>query len=326
MAVRFLRDRFGFPPRPRPSTASFRIDSMEPARVCAGAEITLRGVDFTDTPGLVRFAGGRSRRRMPIDIEATSWTDTEIVVTIPVEAACGPIELRILEERVTVSACDAFLDFSTYRTAEREFLFGGCRPRIAFLGLAAGARCATVGSSTAIAWSVEPDFAETSLTIREGSDPDMPVETDGGTHGSVRIDTSRVATYTFVLTAADPESECDEVTESLTITVAPPPPSLSILGVEITQGIQRFSPKVGSMRACSSPPCGAKSPAIRSSSRRPPMSAKWSLSCAMIPAPRFSSALAKRVSRKVVTRVRARSLLGGCACPCPCICRRWSCC
>lgn len=241
LAVRFLRDRLGFPPRPRPSTAPYRIDAMEPARVCSGDEITLRGAGFTETPGLVRFSGGRERRGMPIDVEATSWTDTEIVVTIPVEAACGPIELRILEERITVSACDAFLDFSTYRTAKSEFLFDGCRPRIAFLGLAAGARCATIGSSTAIAWSVDPEFAETSLTVREDSGHDVPIETDGGPSGSVPLDTSHVATYTFLLTAANPESECGNVTESLTVTVAPPPPTLSIVGVELTQGIQRFS-------------------------------------------------------------------------------------
>jgi hypothetical protein len=241
LAVSFIRDRLGFPPRPRPSTARYRIDAIEPAHVCSGDEIVLRGVGFTETPGLVRFSGGRERRGMPIDVEATSWTDTEIVVTIPMEAACGSIELRIPEERITVSACDVFHDFSTYRTAEREFLFDGCRPRIAWLGITTGTRCATVGASTAITWSVEPEFAETSLTIREGSGEDMPIETGGTASGSLILDTSHIATYTFQLTATNPESECGIVTESLTVTIVPPSPVLSIVGVELTQGIQRFS-------------------------------------------------------------------------------------
>lgn len=241
LGVRFLRDRVGSLFGPRPSTARYRIDTMEPTRVCNGDQIMLKGAGFTGTPGLVRFSGRHGRRGMPIDVEATSWTDTEIVVTIPVEAVCGPIELRILEELVTVSACDAFIDFSTYRTAESEFLFDGCRPHIAFLGLAAGSRCATVGSSTAIAWSVDPEFAETSLTVRKDWGPEVSVETDGGSSGAVPLDTSHVATYTFEVTAENPESECGTVTGLLTVDVRPPPPTLSIVGVELTQGIQRFS-------------------------------------------------------------------------------------
>ena len=240
LALARIRDAIGFPPSVPASTATYRIDRQDPVRTCAGNTITLHGVGFTDEPGLVRFSGSLARRRIPIDMVATSWTDTEIVVEVPEIAACGLLELRIVEQRLTVSVCDAFVDFSTYREAETPFEFEGCRPRIAFFGLSDVSGCATVGSDSLVSWRVEPEDAEISVEVREGSG-DWTTIADIDLRRSVAVDTTRVATYEYRLTVHNPRSNCGTDTERVTVNVLPPPPTLEIRGVELTQGIQRFS-------------------------------------------------------------------------------------
>lgn len=240
LALARIRDALGFPPRVPPGTATYRIDRQDPERTCAGGTITLHGVGFTDVPGLVRFAGTASRRHRPIDVEATSWTDTEIVVGVPVDAACGPLELRIVEQRLTVAACDAFLDFSSYREAEAPFEFTGCRPLIAFFGLSDVSGCATVGSDVAVSWRVEPEDAIATIEMREvGGSWSRP--TGDTTRGRVAVDTTRATSFEYRLTAQNPLSACGRSSQRLFVNVRPPPPVLTILGVELTQGIQRFS-------------------------------------------------------------------------------------
>ncbi len=240
LALARIRGAFGFPPHVPASTATYRIDRQDPVRTCAGGTITLHGVGFTDEPGLVRFSGTTARRGLPIDVAATSWADTEIVVNVPADAACGPLGLRIVEQRLTVSACDAFLDFSTYREAETPFEFVGCRPRVGFFGLSDASGCATVGSDSRVSWRVEPEDAAVTVEVREGSGSWTTIP-DVDSRGGVAVDTTRAVTYEYRLTAQNPRSSCGRETERVTVNVRPPPPTLEILGVELTQGIQRFS-------------------------------------------------------------------------------------
>jgi len=240
LALARIRDEFGFPPRVPAGTATYRIDRQEPVRACAGGTITLHGVGFTDEPGLVRFSGTSERRGRPIDVAATSWTDTRIVVDTPEDAACGPLELRIVEQRLTVSACDVFLDFSTYREAERPFEFVGCRPRIRFFGLSGESDCAVLGSDSRVSWRVEPADARVTVELRESSGA-WTVIRDEDPRGGVVVDTTHVAAYEYRLTVDNPRSGCGRRSQRVTVSVRPPPPTLDIVGVELTQGIQRFS-------------------------------------------------------------------------------------
>jgi hypothetical protein len=273
-AVGFIRDRIGFPPQPRPASGEYRIDSITPERICAGETITIRGTGFTSSPGLIRFSGYRGRLSTPIDISPTTWTDTEITVAAPEDARCGPLSLRIVEEILTVNVCDAFVDLSTYRPAASAATFLGCRPQISSFMIDSGRSCVPRDTAATLNWSVHPVDAEVSIrsqkvTIRKTFDRMMqlideeliesPVSEllySGSGSDSLVLDTSTMTeertivegTNTifeedrlrFSISVINPHANCSAATRTVFLRIGPPAAVLTILGVEITQGIQRF--------------------------------------------------------------------------------------
>jgi hypothetical protein len=239
-AIRFLREQVGFPPRPRPASGEYSIESVTPERACAGETITIRGTGFTSSPGLVRFSGYRGRLSTPIDIAPATWTDTEITVVSPEDARCGPLSLRIVEEVLTVNVCDAFVDLSTYRPAASTAIFMGCRPQIFSFNVNSGRSCVPRDTSATLSWSVHPVDAE--VVISEGSGSTVRELYNGsGPSGSLALDTSTMGMQVLSITAVNPHADCAEVTRELSLEIGPPAAELTILGIEITQGIQRFT-------------------------------------------------------------------------------------
>jgi hypothetical protein len=240
LAIGIIRDRVGFPPRPRESSETYTIDSIFPVDTCVGNRITIVGSGFTSNPGVVRFTGHRSLRGAPVDISAERWTDREITVVVPAEAGCGPVTLRIPEETVTVSVCDAFLDFSTYRSTTTTANFLGCRPRITRFGIDGDRTCVTIGETVTLSWSVEPDDATVIVSQQTGA---VIQELFNGTgpYGSQLLDTSTSGTRNLSISVVNARSTCSNTADAFTLNVGGQIPTLTILGVELTQGIQRFT-------------------------------------------------------------------------------------
>lgn len=240
LAIGIIRDRVGFPPRPRESSETYTIDSISPAAACIGDTITIVGNGFTSNAGLVRFTGRRLLREAPVDTSAETWTEAEITVVVPSEAGCGPLALRIPEETVTVSVCDAFLDFSTYRSATTTVNFLGCKPRVTRFGIDGDRTCVPLGEIATLSWSVEPDNALVIVSEQVG-DVIQELYNGTGPYDSVLLDTSTSGTRNFSITATNTHSTCGSITETFILIVGGQIPTLTILGAELTQGIQRFT-------------------------------------------------------------------------------------
>lgn len=70
------------------------ITQVSPDNGRGGTFVTIRGSNFGDAPGTVRFHDGKTAS-FPVQCqEGTNWSDTEIIVTVPMDATDGPVEVR----------------------------------------------------------------------------------------------------------------------------------------------------------------------------------------------------------------------------------------
>jgi len=249
-ALEILRRRVPDPSRPAPT--EYVIESITPGRACAGETITIHGRGFMGTvrpgftgTGLVRFAGPGSgdTRATHIDVAPVSWTDTTITVVAPADAHCGPLSLRIVHDVLTVMVCDAFVDLSTYRTPAAPTVFSGCKPRIRRFSINDGQMCVPRDMPARLSWSVHPPDAI--VTILERIDGTVrPLVSGTGPNGVENLDTSAMGLRDLWINVTNPHASCGSESNSarpLRLEVGAPAPTLAIVGVELTQGIQRFS-------------------------------------------------------------------------------------
>lgn len=145
-----------------------------------------------------------------------------------------------MEEVLTVNVCDAFVDLSTYRPAASTATFVGCRPRINSFTVNSGRSCVPRDTSAILSWSVHPVDAE--VVIKEQIEStDRELSNGPGPSGSLALDTSTMGMRLLSITAVNPHADCAEITDQISLEIGPPAAVLTILGIEITQGIQRFS-------------------------------------------------------------------------------------
>jgi hypothetical protein len=223
---------------PSDSIPTYTIDSVRPAWACAGDTVVIQGSGFSSW-GAVRFPGGPWNRNTPVDAGPITWTDTEIQVRIPEEAGCGPLTLRIPLERVTVSLCDAFFDYSPYRTPTTETEFRGCTPRILSFEVNDGLTCAWRGESASLHWHVYPPDAE--VLIKEERNGISTILYNGSEAvGSLALDTNESGPREFSITARNSHIYCGVASRDFSFEVGLAVPTLTIFGTEVTQGIQRF--------------------------------------------------------------------------------------
>jgi hypothetical protein len=97
--------------------ACYTICDVEPARVCPGQEIVIRGCGFGPWPGTVTFREHGGLGLGPV-VAPESWCDDEIRVIVPEGAGCGLI-VRPAPE--TVGVCDRFLELRRHGCAEASF-------------------------------------------------------------------------------------------------------------------------------------------------------------------------------------------------------------
>lgn len=84
------------------------IRSLDPADACPGSELTLRGVGFGDgSRSVVVFTGVGGSTVIVPQTDVRSWSDTEIVVTVPAAARRGPVGVAVFPAASQVTLADA---------------------------------------------------------------------------------------------------------------------------------------------------------------------------------------------------------------------------
>ncbi|UBV20987.1 hypothetical protein H8Z59_27970 [Mycolicibacterium fortuitum] len=237
---------------------------MDQAGTCAGDEIVIRGAGFdairaTAVLLLPLYGGCR-----PVDVPASDWTDTAITVSLPVGTFSGPVGFADANYAAAYRKwaadqdriADEIRQLPCYLLAGPISItppFPTCPADLVFNRLRAGApviRALTLnglsplfaepGTSLQLDWTVEN--AETIELRRNGSTgPGFGGATavtnpPGSSYalGVLTGDTPVAASYT--LTATGP---CGAATQSVEARLRKLP-TLRIIGVEVTQGIQKF--------------------------------------------------------------------------------------
>ena len=128
----------------------YTITGVSPERACPGDEIVISGTNlrFEGHSGVVLFQG--SERGTTIEAPVSSWTDTEITVTVPDGAVCGDLELSIPDSRVYVPGC---ADLQLFYGPLEPFHFDGGASLVEFFLPSSEDRCHhDSGSSVAVGW------------------------------------------------------------------------------------------------------------------------------------------------------------------------------
>ena len=212
----------------------YRITAIMPARACSGELITITGSGFTDTPGTVIFNLTGNREQ---EVEAETWTDTQITVRVPPEASCG---LRLRIRIATNAVCGRFLDIYRLGTIERDF--AGSAPDILSLRVngKTGTVCVLPGQTVLVSWQVcAADSVRITLFDQDGN----PVASRSpapanGSFSHVIPDTDETQRWRIHLHATG--SCSPEVAERNFEFMVYRRPHLSIQGMEVTQAIQYY--------------------------------------------------------------------------------------
>ena len=214
----------------------YRITAVENDGNCAGASIIIRGQNFGDRPGRVCFGSSTSGPLLPDGgrcVPADEWSDTEIRVRLPEGTTAGYLTLSILEKTITV--CGKLRQ--VYRNGNSaEFTGGGVALR-AYLS----SNCVAPGEAFSVNYSVVPEDA--AVTIRVANQFGNIFQTFHPRGGTGQVTYRPLDLYgpyelTVIVTA---RGECGTVRKELTVEVNYAP-RLTITGLEVTQGIQRYNP------------------------------------------------------------------------------------
>jgi len=215
--------------RPIPS---YTITDVVPARACPGETIEIIGSGFTTDAGTVQF---RNRSGSFVEVDADSWTDTRIVVTVPANVSCD-IRLRIFVR--TDRICDRFQDVYRRGNILADFE-GGAADIVRFTANGRSDRsCVEPGENLTIRWDT---CAATSVLVELRNSAGDLVESSSDVSGFFTVlvpastDTSNWNTSISVTGMCSPISS----TESIPIQIEPEP-DLAIHGIEVTQSVQHY--------------------------------------------------------------------------------------
>ncbi|MFB6080724.1 MAG: IPT/TIG domain-containing protein, partial [Haloferacaceae archaeon] len=214
---------------------SYTVAEVDPPDACPGETIIIRGSGFGTDPGRVTFSTASGST----SVRADSWTDTEITVTVPDDARTGSLSLDVVIG--TGEVCGRFVVRKKHPTEDSIGTFAGGTPSAyLYVDGRSGDRCVAPGERVAVSWRVSPSDADVSLSV-EGVGSWAGLAADGSR--TVRVpDEDSPRTLSVDLEAT---SDCGTVTRTvdLEVNVAP---TLSVLGMEVTQGVQTFSLSGGS--------------------------------------------------------------------------------
>ncbi|MEO8336909.1 MAG: IPT/TIG domain-containing protein [bacterium] len=217
--------------------APYLITSVTPLRACPGDTLTIAGTGFGTTSGLVvfrRLGGGT------MEIAATTWTDTAIMVKVPQQAAAGLwLKIPVADSVVCGVAMNRYLPGQSVET------FDGSAPYIEALYAGHGPQPPYIvepNDLLNINWRV---FGAANVTVEvmdngtgvslARSDPAPSI----GAFVTLRAPVSNVSR--LITVRVDAEGVCVPRTISRSITIlVTKDPLLAIEGIEVTQGVQYY--------------------------------------------------------------------------------------
>lgn len=224
IALRGVRGVFG--------SGSYTITSVSNVHACPGDVLTITGSGFSATAGRVMFPTSSGSGT----VTATTWTDTLIAVTVPANATCGTLSLRIFEK--TVEVCGRFVDIN--RTSYTRFQFLGGTTRISLLRFrnTRGPGCASPNTTARVEWNT-CNADSVSLILRDDGGTELLRIEPAAASGSQNFMVPDVATRDEITATVEVSGPCGDETRDLVLSVNSPF-NLSIDGMEVTQAIQYY--------------------------------------------------------------------------------------
>jgi hypothetical protein len=214
----------------------YRLDAVTPGLACSGDTITLTGAGF-GADGIVLFpttAGPGVRR----PVSALTWSDTEITVQVPANAAPGEIRLQIIEK--TLAVCHS--NVTVHRLGTGIGFAGGQARVFAITANGEASGCLPPNTDVSIEWVTTVAPAHTvSVTISApGVAPVMLTRSAVGAD-SVTYRTPNVSQPVDLIVAVSVAGFCASTAPSRSGTFhISVPAKLSVRGIEVTQGVQSF--------------------------------------------------------------------------------------
>lgn len=221
-------------PGPLGLPVAYRLDTVTPASACPGTSVTLTGINFGGG-GTVLFPkqGGSGR----VAVAATTWTDTSIVVPVPVDAGCGTIELRIPQGGFRF--CGKVFQFS--RPGTSTAVFGGTTPDIrSFLANGSSSMITVApGASVTFSWDVCGSGTPVRLKVSTAAGAAIANYPSLPANGSLSVVLPNLATTTQVVATLSATNGCGSASVNRLITVHRVA-NVYLTGLELNQATQFF--------------------------------------------------------------------------------------
>mgnify|MGYP000740054107 CR=1 FL=1 len=217
------------------SHQKYKITSITPDRICAGRRIVIKGNNFGNNPGRVIFPSGYSR----ISVAPESWSDTEIKVIVPNDFVSGDVSLSILDDIIII--CDRGVGIYRQKDKTSNSLLRGGTPAILRLGITEQRFTPSVepDKDVHIVWSVvNEDPNSVRIRVYDGG-LTLLDQNNLPSSGSLVFHTPAINQKKTLTVTCYASNFCgsDSMTNYIKIDVIP---TLTIEGMEITQGIQTF--------------------------------------------------------------------------------------
>ena len=219
------------------SSDPYVITAISPNDACPGDLVVITGSNFGNVPGQICFPFGFFAPGSTC-VQAEFWSDTEIRVLVPAGAGSGELFLKIIEGHIVI--CGKIFQIGRKGEGVRTFLGG--RATISSLRVDGKTNNACVDPATqaVVSWVASRGGAGNTVQIRVMVGATVLVDQSGLpdtgtlTFTSPNVNSERTLTVTAT---ADHACGSDTSTLNVLVTVVP---QLSILGMEVTQGIQVF--------------------------------------------------------------------------------------
>ncbi|MCO6478125.1 MAG: IPT/TIG domain-containing protein [Phaeodactylibacter sp.] len=208
----------------------YGVDSVSPEHACSGDIVTIEGTGFSGTREIF-FTGE------PNGVSPRSVSDTEITVEVPPRAVTGPVWPNIPER---VKTCDGRYVSVARRGRRGTFISG--RASITRFELTRGRDCFFQGEPATLYWAVGPENVSVAIRMKYEDEAAETLYSGTARFGTLSMEAfSRTGNYRLTIRVANENGSCESSSRTIRFSAVPRPVHLSILGVELTQGIQRFT-------------------------------------------------------------------------------------